>query len=153
IWITWCDQIGVLRPTVERLARTDIRIPPPALVLPTVKRRDPYIHFVRDAQGRIVDVLQRREGDAMPPDGESDMGVFSLSRETFERALPAFAETTLPGRGTRERNFLPFIPWVASSGPVVSFPCTDPMEAVGINTPEELQQVEAWLRTRSAGRP
>ena len=54
----------------------------------------------------------------------------------------------MPGRGTGERNFLPFIPWLAGRKPVVTFPCTDPMEALGINTPEDLQQVEAWLRSR-----
>src|SRR5262249_19560366 len=44
--------------------------------VPTVQRECPYIHFARDAQGRILEVLQAREGDPMPSHGESDAGVF-----------------------------------------------------------------------------
>jgi len=54
-----------------------------------------------------------------------------------------------PGTTTGERNFLPFVPWLAQRRLVATFPCTDPMEAVGINTPDELRQVEAWLRSRT----
>jgi len=148
IWITWCDQVGVLPETVAHLAEAASMAPQPALVFPSVMRRDPYIHFARDASGRITGVLHRREGDAMPAEGESDMGLFSLSREAFERDLQEYARVVTPGHATGERNFLPFIPWLAARKPVVTFPCTDPMEAVGINTPEELQAVEAWLRRR-----
>ena len=148
IWITWCDQIGVLPATVQRLADISSPEPPPALVLPTVRRRDPYIHFARDAGGRIAGVLHRREGDVMPDEGESDMGLFALSRSAFDRELHQYASEVVPGRSTGERNFLPFIVWLSSRARVITFPCTDPMEAVGINTPEELQQVAEWLRRR-----
>jgi bifunctional UDP-N-acetylglucosamine pyrophosphorylase / glucosamine-1-phosphate N-acetyltransferase len=148
IWITWCDQVGVLPATVQRLADASSPEPPPALAFPTVRRKDPYIHFARDRDGRIVDVLHRREGDVMPDEGESDMGLFALSRAAFDHELHRYASEVVPGKSTGERNFLPFIAWLSSRAPVVTFPCTDPMEAVGINTPEELQQVEEWLRRR-----
>lgn len=149
IWITWCDQVGVLPATVKRLAEVTSVDPPPALVLPTVALRDPYVHLTRAADGRITGVLHRREGDAMPAEGESDMGLFSVSRSAFERDLREYARSLTAGTGTGERNFLPFIPWLAARRPVVTFPCTDPMEAVGINTPEDLQAVETWLRDRA----
>jgi bifunctional UDP-N-acetylglucosamine pyrophosphorylase / glucosamine-1-phosphate N-acetyltransferase len=148
VWITWADQVGVLPATLERLAAVTGGAPPPALALPTVKRRDPYTHFERDAAGRLSRFLQRREGDAMPAEGESDMGVFAMTRDTFERELPAYAAAVPPGTATGERNFVPFVAWLAPRRPVVTFPCTDPMEAIGINTPEDLRQVEAWLRAR-----
>jgi bifunctional UDP-N-acetylglucosamine pyrophosphorylase/glucosamine-1-phosphate N-acetyltransferase len=150
IWITWCDQVGVLPATVGRLADVTSLEPAPALAFPTVRRTDPYIHFVRDADGRITSVLHRREGDRMPDEGESDMGLFALSRDAFDRDLHQYASDVVPGQSTGERNFLPFIPWLASRATVVTFPCTDPMEAIGINTAEELQQVEAWLRRGGA---
>ena len=84
----------------------------------------------------------------MPAEGESDMGLFSLSRQAFERDLRAYARELTRGAATGERNFLPFIPWLAARDTVVTFPCTDPMEAVGVNTPDELQAVETWLRSR-----
>jgi bifunctional UDP-N-acetylglucosamine pyrophosphorylase/glucosamine-1-phosphate N-acetyltransferase len=148
IWITWADQVGVLPATVQRLADAGAPTPRPALALPTVRRRDPYTHFERDPAGRLSRFLQRREGDAMPEEGESDMGLFALTRETFERDLEDYAAQVPLGSTTGERNFVPFVPWLAQRKPVVTFPCTDPREAVGINTPEELREIESWLRAR-----
>ena len=149
IWITWSDQVGVLRETVQRLAGVTSAEPRPALALPTVARRDPYIHFERDGAGRISRLLQRREGDRMPEQGESDMGLFAMPRQSFEVDLQDYARDVPPGTTTGERNFLPFVPWLAQRRLVATFPCTDPMEAVGINTADELRQVEAWLRSRT----
>lgn len=147
VWIAWCDQVGVLADTLQRIADAEAGSDA-SLVFPTVHIDEPYIHFVRERNGRVSHVLQRREGDAMPVHGESDMGVFSLSRHALLDQLPNFAATVPLGSGTRERNFLPFIPWLAFKGPVVTVPATDPMEGTGINTPEELIAVEDWLRTR-----
>jgi bifunctional N-acetylglucosamine-1-phosphate-uridyltransferase/glucosamine-1-phosphate-acetyltransferase GlmU-like protein len=150
VWITWGDQVGVLPETVGRLAGVMGGDAHPAAALPVVTRPHPYIHFDRGADGRIAALRQRREGDRMPEVGESDMGVFALARDTFERALPEYAAQVTPGRGTGERNFVPFIPWLAQRAVVETFPCTDAREAIGINTPEELRVMEEWMSTRTA---
>lgn len=150
VWITWGDQVGVLRATIERLAGAMASASRPAAALPTVRRADPYIHFERDADGRLSALRQRREGDMMPPVGESDMGLFALRRSAYDRDLPEYAEGVERGRGTGERNFVPFIPWLAERAPVATFPCTDEREAIGINTPEDLRFMEDWLITRTA---
>jgi bifunctional N-acetylglucosamine-1-phosphate-uridyltransferase/glucosamine-1-phosphate-acetyltransferase GlmU-like protein len=149
VWITWADQVGILPDTLRGLVAAERQTPAPRMVVPIVRRADPYIHFIRDGEGRITGLRQRREGDEMPPEGESDIGLFALTRDTFARDLPAFAASAGTGRGTGERNFLPFIPWLARRGVVATCPCTDPMEAIGINTPEDLRTVEAWLQSRS----
>jgi bifunctional UDP-N-acetylglucosamine pyrophosphorylase / glucosamine-1-phosphate N-acetyltransferase len=151
IWVTWADQIGILPSTLDRLADGEGQRSAPALIVPTVRRRDPYIHFPRDREGRIAGLLQQREGDVMPAEGEADIGLFALTRETFERDLTAFARTAVTGAGTGERNFLPFIPWLAQRRTVATIPASDPMEAVGINTPADLRTIEEWLATRSGG--
>lgn len=149
VWVTWCDQVAVHPKTIERLARRTQPGADAALVMPTVTREHPYIHLERDASGRIVRVLHRREGDRMPAVGESDMGLFAMSPGTYVERLPAYAMAVETGSATGERNFLPFIPWLARTHTVTTFPCEDPMEAVGVNTPEELAAVEAYLqRTR-----
>lgn len=149
VWITWGDQVGVLPSTVQRLAEA-MAERSPALALPTVRTREPYTHFERDAAGTIVRFLQRRERDAMPDVGESDMGLFAMSREIYEGPLRDYARTIAPGLATGERNFVPFVPWMAARGRVITFPCMDEREAIGINTPEDLHAIEAWLRTRRA---
>lgn len=144
IWVTWCDQVAVHPKTIERLAeRTTGRSP--ALVVPTVISAEPYIHLERDEARRFVRVLHRREGDEMPPIGESDMGVFALSGQAFRVWLPQYAGDVETGRATGERNFLPFIPWVSARAEVESFLAEDPMEAIGINTPDDLARVERYL--------
>jgi bifunctional UDP-N-acetylglucosamine pyrophosphorylase/glucosamine-1-phosphate N-acetyltransferase len=148
VWITWCDQVGVHPLTVTRLARHGDQYPQTPLIMPTVTKADPYIHLERDAAGRISRVLHRREGDAMPQTGESDMGLFALSAEACFELLPQFANEVVTGAGTGERNFLPFIPWVAQSRQVITFPSEHPEEAIGVNTPEELHAVEAYLQRR-----
>lgn len=148
VWITWCDQVLVRPSTVAALASAMDAQPNAAIVMPTVRRTAPYIHLERDGTGRIVRVLQRRDGDAMPAEGESDMGLFGLSAKAYKALLPQFAGETSTSAFTGERNFLPFIPWVAERSLVVTFPCTDPLEALGVNTPGELAAAEAYLRAR-----
>src|SRR4029077_3832418 len=118
------------------------------IVMPVAFRKHPYIHLERDTQSRIVRVLHRREGDTMPDVGESDAGLFSLSRDAFLVRLPAYAVSLEKGTTTCERNLLPFIPWISAVGDVVVFPCVEEIESVGINTPEELKDVEIQLARR-----
>lgn len=148
VWITWADQVGVLPETLRRLAAADAGHTAAAMIMPTVRTPEPYIHFERAADGRIIRLLQRREGDPMPAEGESDMGLFALRYVTFTEDLPSYAAMAAAGSGTGERNFLPFIPWLAASREVDSIPCTDPRERIGVNTPEELGRVSEWMRSR-----
>ena len=149
VWVTWCDQVAVHPRTVGRLVARTSSDAPASLVMPTVTGQHPYIHLERDGTGRIVRVLHRREADVMPDTGESDMGLFAMSPRAYVELLPRYADTVEIGRATGERNFLPFIPWLASMETVTTFPCEDPMEAVGINTPEDLAVVERYLRSLS----
>ena len=152
VWITWCDQVAVHPSTVRTLVEAVAAHSTAALVMPTVRRRTPYIHLQRDGEGRIDHVLHRREGDRMPEIGESDMGLFALSAPAYLELLPAYAQEVAVGHLTGERNFLPFIAWVAARHEVVTFPSVEEIEAVGVNTPEELVAVERHLAARDGSR-
>jgi bifunctional N-acetylglucosamine-1-phosphate-uridyltransferase/glucosamine-1-phosphate-acetyltransferase GlmU-like protein len=145
IAITWCDQLAVSATTVHRLRARAMASDAPALVFPTVETDRPYIHFDRNSTGRIVGVRHAREGDDMPSRGEGDVGLFDLSLDAYLEHLPAFARDAEPSASTRERNFLPFIPWLAARCPVETMAAVSAIEAVGINTPEELAAIEAHL--------
>ena len=147
VWVSWCDQLAVHPRTIARLAAAEDDT---ALAFPTVTQPEPYIHFDRDAAGRIAGVRHRREGDVMPALGQSDIGLFSLAPETARRELPEFAAAAPRGAATGERNFLPFIPWLAARHTVVTIAAVDAIEAVGINTPAELDRVARHLRDRPA---
>lgn len=149
VWITWCDQVGISARTVGALARLESESPDAAVIFPVVRQAPPYIHFDRAADGRITSVRQRREGDPMPDAGTSDAGLFSLSHEAFADLLPAFSRTPPLGARTSERNFLPFIPWVARTRPVLTFEIS-PEEARGVNTPDDVAAAERWLLAQPA---
>lgn len=85
----------------------------------------------------------------MPDPGESDAGLFSLSLDAYLTLLETFAADPGTGSTTGERNFLPFIPWAAARGEVVTFGCTEAAEALGVNTPADLAAAEEILRRRS----
>lgn len=150
VWITWCDQVAVHPDTVARLAHDASADDAPALTMPVVRRDQPYIHLDRDEHGAIRRILQRREGDEMPVVGESDMGLFNLSGDAYLDLLPRFGTEAQPAPGTGERNFLPFIPWLQRRATVSTVAATHALESVGINTPEELERVAAYLRDPDA---
>ena len=76
----------------------------------------------------------------------SAVRVFDLSLDAYERLLPEYAREVETGAGTGERNFLPFVAWLSARADVITVPCTDPEEPVGVNTPDELHRVERNLR-------
>jgi len=146
VWITWCDQIGISETTVERLERELESLGTNGgLVLPTAMKIDPYIHLQRDTGGRFTKVLQRREGDEMPEQGENDCGLFAMSAGIFRHELPRFAAGADVGDGTRERNFLPFIPWLAHRYPVRAFAAHNTLESIGVNDDSDAAKVAAIL--------
>jgi len=148
VWITWCDQIGVHPDTIATLGRLSLDGSSTPLILPTSTQSSPYINLDRNADGLITGIRQRREGDEMPSVGESDMGLFSLSPDAYFNLLPQFGLESARASETRERNFLPFIPWLVSRGlSVRTFPSVNELEAIGINTPDDRRRLEAYLRT------
>jgi hypothetical protein len=148
VWITWCDQLAIHPRTIARLSELSAIHADAPIVMPVAFRKNPYIHLERDVDSRIVRVLHRREGDKMPDIGESDAGLFSFSRDAFLARLPEYAVSLDVGTGTGERNLLPFLPWISELSDVVVFPCIEEIEAVGINTPEELNEIELQLAKR-----
>lgn len=147
VWITWCDQVAIRPGTVRRLM--ELTAGEADLVFPTVRKHTPYIHFERDADGVITAVRHRREGDTMPEVGESDSGLFALSCHAFLEHLTRFAMEPAQGAATGERNFLPFIPWIAQSGTVLTYDVEAEVESLGVNTVSDARQIEDYFATRS----
>jgi len=118
--------------------------------VPTVWRSHPYIHFARDSAGRIVNVLQAREGDPMPSEGESDTGVFLFRTGALVRSLETMRATGSGlGKITRELNLLPILSQLDTlPGNVLSAPIISEEESVGVNTPAEAEFLASILEAR-----
>lgn len=145
VWITWCDQIAIHQKTINTLIECSNQCHNFSMILPTMKVLNPYIHFVRNEKNEIINVLQQREGDDMPETGESDMGLFCLSLDAYLNHLDEFSQKVGNSIVTKERNFLPFIPWLYGRGSVKTSPGNNAIECVGINTRSELRKIEKYL--------
>jgi bifunctional UDP-N-acetylglucosamine pyrophosphorylase/glucosamine-1-phosphate N-acetyltransferase len=148
--VVWGDQVALRRTSVETCLALHAGPLQPDVTCPTVLRANPYIHFERDAQGRLIALRQAREGDAMPATGESDTGFFCFRAARLAALLEAMrAEGAGAGNATREFNLLPVIPRAAraADGSRVLTPRHMSVEeTVGINSLPDATLVEEFLR-------
>jgi len=146
--IVWGDQVAVQPASLEFLMRLHQGIAQPAATCPTLWRDHPYIHFERAGSGKVLRVLQAREGDALPKRGESDSGVFLFRTEALRRALPRLLESAeCVGRATGELNFLPIFPILdREPGQLITAPIMTEAESVGVNSPADAAYLERQLR-------
>jgi bifunctional N-acetylglucosamine-1-phosphate-uridyltransferase/glucosamine-1-phosphate-acetyltransferase GlmU-like protein len=143
--IVWGDQVALRRESVDACLRIQQGALEPDLTCPTVIRRDPYIHFPRDARGNISGLRQKREGDAMPAEGESDTGFFCFRTASLRHYLEKLRESSSRGNATGEFNFLPIIPLAAKEGVVVTPHMMTLEETVGVNSIEDAALLEPIL--------
>jgi len=145
--IVWGDQVALRPSSVEACIRLQDGPLHPDMTCPTVMRANPYIHFERDEEGRICAVRQRREGDAMPAEGESDTGFFCFRTDALRKLLSGLrAGRQKMGTETGEFNFLPVIPLAAQQGTTLTPHAMTIEETVGINSSEDAAAVEEFLK-------
>lgn len=138
ILIVWGDQVNLSQVTLRDVAA--LCKAEKTMVLPLVECRTPYVQYdMKD--GVLTGVRQSREGDAMDAVGFSDVGVFALSVADLLECWHLFVKESAVGAQTNELNFLPFLPFLSQScgWNLQTVIVSDPLEALGINTPEDLQ--------------
>jgi bifunctional N-acetylglucosamine-1-phosphate-uridyltransferase/glucosamine-1-phosphate-acetyltransferase GlmU-like protein len=146
--IVWGDQVALRRGSVDACLRLQQGPPEPDLTCPTVMRSNPYIHFERDGEGKISRLLQKREGDPMPAEGESDTGFFCFRTARLHGWLEELRETNARGNATGEFNFLPIIPLAAHAGVVITPRIMTLEETVGVNSREDAELLGTVLEMR-----
>jgi bifunctional N-acetylglucosamine-1-phosphate-uridyltransferase/glucosamine-1-phosphate-acetyltransferase GlmU-like protein len=148
--VIWGDQVAIRPSSIDVILRLHQGALAPDLTIPTVLRPKPYIHFERNPQGEITRLLQAREGDHMPEEGESDAGFFCFGTAVLRRLLAELHERPhARGAHTDEFNFLPVIPFAVSKGHRVLTPhVMEVEETVGINAAADALSIESFLRGR-----
>lgn len=131
------------RSSLEFCIRLFSGVEAPDVVCPTLWRSRPYIHFERDAAGVLTQVLQQREGDTLPAEGESDSGVFFFRTEALREGIRLLGEGTALGAVTRELNFLPIFPLMDRMGKkVLTARIMSESESVGVNSRSDAAYLE-----------
>jgi len=138
--VIWGDQAGLSAETLGRAIARHADGAGPRCTLPVVEAERPYVQYMFRAR-TLVEIRQAREGAAVDPRGWSDAGVFLLETAGLEEAWLDYAAHAATGALTGEVNFLPFLVYL-SRGLGWAFeavPVSDPAEARGINTREDLK--------------
>jgi len=149
ILIVWGDQVFVSQDTLRR-ALAALARPDRQLVLPVTRMATPYVEYVFAGE-ELAKVLQSREGDATSPNGFSDVGTFLLGTAGLAAAWDSYLSAAVRGSQTAEINFLPFLPFLSQKGWMVTpLEVADPVEARGINTPEDLSFFRSLYRYKDA---
>ena len=133
----------------SRRASTSTRAPLAGSSFLLVTLAEPYVEYRFGEDGRLSGILQSREGDICKPGGWGDVGTFLLSTDGLLDTWQAFLSQVQLGARTGEVNFLPLPGFPAEAGwDVKSSLVSDPREARGINSPEDLAFFrEVYLRT------
>ncbi len=151
--VVWGDQVALRPESVETCLRLHQGPLHPGVTFPTVLRREPYIHFERDVSGQLMGVRQKREGDAMPTEGESDVGFFCFNPTRLSEWLENMRLSKVgSGVATREFNLLPVIPLAASLDLVLTPRVVSQEEAIGVNCVQDASTAEGFLRRASGVR-
>jgi len=149
--IVWGDQATLRKETILACAALHEARPHATLTFPTAIKNDAYIDFERDADERLLRVLQKREGESVRESGENDCGLFLFTTGVlFPTLRESFRTGEGRGRKTREANLLQVLPmFERGPGSVVTLRINDPSETLGVNTPEDADRVEALLLERT----
>ncbi|MEK6969508.1 MAG: HAD-IA family hydrolase [Nanoarchaeota archaeon] len=139
VLILWGDQVAIEKNTLDSSLyfHQNFKNGIADFTFPICIKKNPYIHFKRNHQGNIIEVLQKREQDNMPSFGENDCGFFIAKKSIFNE-LKEFKKTRPLSTVTQEFNFLPIIPNLVNKGlTVLTVNCAKDYETIGVNTLEE----------------
>jgi bifunctional UDP-N-acetylglucosamine pyrophosphorylase/glucosamine-1-phosphate N-acetyltransferase len=147
--VIWGDQVALTKETIASCVHLHESRKDAALTLPTVWRKNPYIHFARDKQQRLVNVYQAREETQPLAEGENDCGIFFFNTGTLFDIIETARGKHLPiGQKTGEFNLLPLLPFFERHGGVMTLRIKRLEESFGVNTPEDARRIEDILKAR-----
>ncbi|KAB8027998.1 NTP transferase domain-containing protein [Fluviispira multicolorata] len=149
--IIWGDQIMFSKETIQNcmhLIELDFHY---SAIIPTIKRKNPYIHFIRNKSDKIINILQSREGDLMPDIGETDCGIFTLNKDILLKILNNNYFKSI-GNKTNEWNFLPLIQkFEKFLGGVCTLILEDINESIGINDKYDVIKIMNIIKENPIG--
>ena len=149
--VVWGDQICLRDETISKTLAYHQSDSANVLTFPTIYKKDPYIHFKRDKNGKILKVLQKRENEIEIEFGENDCGYFCFSTNRLFSILDKeLISPTSIGKHTKEINLLQLFPQFENiGGQINTLRIAHEEETQGINTINEAQIVESILKNRA----
>lgn len=131
--IVWADHIGASRFSIELLdfglLGNDWDI-----VVPVVRKEDPYVYFEIDDTDGITNFYETKIGAPKVKEGLSDCGVFVIRVSSVLDKLEFLLQSD-----SQDQNLLSLFPALHNLGlNVIAYPVNDPLLTLGANTHDEL---------------
>ena len=151
--VIWGDQIGILPQTIKRCMQAHIRHSHTTLTFPTLIKKDPYVHFIRDIHGKITGVQQtRRQKLENTLQGENDFGLFLFNTQNLFNVLEQ-EQKKIYLEAQQEFDLLQTIPtFERQKQKVLTLRVGSEEETLGINSLAEAQKMERILKNRRNNR-
>ena len=132
----WGDMISVQIETLKRLMRL-FRETGSVFAFPT-KVQNPCYTYVTRHKGKVINLSERQEfGDALPPVGESDVGVFMFNKEIVFDIMKD--QEGLIGNITKEIGFLQIVSILSRLGwRIDALPIAGEIDSLSFNTADDL---------------
>lgn len=148
--VSWVDQITIRRESIEKCLVAAYQDRGYSVVLPIVSVQDPYACLCLSGKGRIIQILQKREGDKLPAKGFKDTGFFIFDTQYLKEIVNDLnCRRNCIGRVTKEYDLLRTLPYFEDMGRGIrTIRVHDPLEGQDINTPEDKEWVERILNRR-----
>jgi bifunctional UDP-N-acetylglucosamine pyrophosphorylase / glucosamine-1-phosphate N-acetyltransferase len=150
--VIWGDHVSVRRMTIQKVINEHQKSGA-WLTFPTSIKKSPYTHVIRNENGNVSGILEAREGDVMPPEGENDCGIFLLKGEMIIQGLDELRVKTWDSKNLKfnrlngrlshngEFNFLSIINlWASKSILLKALPIASQDETQGINSLSDTQK-------------
>ncbi len=146
IIIVWGDQLGISKNTIKKVIDMHVNSGQQTFTLPGVFRKDPYVEYILQ-DGRLIDVLQKRENDKLNSVGFSDIGVFAISTLNIRANWKKYLKINAYGKITKEINFLPFLAYLSRNlWAINKIVVNNEIEAKGLNDTEDLNFFRGYYK-------
>ena len=117
----------------------------PLIAMPTRYKKNPYVGFLRDSEGKYSEVLHSNEGKPYSGWAEQDCLCFILDSEVYPLLSDFIANKKLQNK--KEIDFVKFIPFCnTKSKNVIGFPFCEYKCVSGINNQKKVDIIEDYLK-------
>ena len=117
----------------------------PLITMPTRYKKNPYVGFLRDSEGKYSEVFHSNEGKRYSGWAEQDCLCFILDSEVYPLLSDFIANKKLQGR--KEIDFVKFIPFCnTENNNVIGLPFCEYKCVSGINNKKKVDIIEDYLK-------
>ncbi len=119
----------------------------PFITMPTRYKKDPYVGFLRNNEGKYSDIFHSNEGKSYSGWAEQDCLCFILDSKIYT-LLSDFIDSEKMN-DKKEIDFVKFIPFCNKNNSIIGLPFCDYKSVSGLNSQKKVGIIENYLKNFS----